>query len=106
MPTSEQERKNLLFELVQGGRDVQHFPKQYRDYATQATQAAAKAMPLSELRAINADGNSALQAAMDRSGLPEDRLKLFPIKGPKGATMLVDSSTGAPAGMVAMQPWR
>ena len=42
MPTSEEERKSLLFESAVGGRDVQHFPKQYRDYATQAMRQPAR----------------------------------------------------------------
>ena len=107
MPLSDQERSDLLFESVQGGRDVQHFPKQYRDYATQAMQAARKAQPLSELRNINPGQAETLQSAIDRSDLPDDRLRFLPIKGPRGdATMLVDASTGAIAGMVALQPWR
>jgi hypothetical protein len=106
MPTSEQERKDLLLESVLGGRDVQHFPKQYRDYETQAARAAARARVLSDLRAMNPGDEHVLQAAIARCGVPEERLKFLPIKGPRGdATMLIDHSSGAIAGMVALQPW-
>lgn len=107
MPSSEQARKDVLFESVVGGRDIQHFPTRYREYASQATLAASKGMSLQELRAINPDGDRVLQLAIRSSRLPEDRVKFLPIKGPKGdAAMLVDASIGAIAGMVALQPWR
>ena len=107
MPTSEEERRKLLFESVLGGRDVQHLPKQYREYGTQAARAAGRAKSLHDLRQINPGQTDLLQSAIERSGLPENRLKFLPIKGPKGdATMLIDASTGAIAGMVALQPWR
>jgi hypothetical protein len=107
MPTSEQERQDLLFESALGGRDVHHFPKQYREYTTQAARASERAMPLSDLRAINPDADRVLQGAIARSGVHEDRLKFLPIKGLRGdATMLIDALVGAPAGMVALQPWR
>ena len=84
MPTSGQERKTLLFEAALGGRDVQHFPKQYRDYVLQATQAIAEARrQIVELRAINADSDIFIQSTLNRSGLSENRLKFLPIKDPK-----------------------
>ena len=56
---------------------------------------------------MNPSGDLLLKSAIDGSGLPEDRLKFLPIKGPKGdATMLIDASSGAIVGMVALQPWR
>ena len=107
MPASEEERKGLLFESALGGRDVQHFPKQYRNYTIQAARAMAKSVPLSELRILTPDSGPVLASAIERSGLTEDRLNYLPIKGPQGdAAMLIDASTGAIAGMVALQPWR
>lgn len=107
LPTSDEARKNLLFESVLVGRDVQHFPKQYRDYASQAVLAANRAQPLSELRTLNPEGHDALHSAIERSGLPESRLRFLPIKGPVGdAAMLVDASSGAIKGMIGLQPWR
>ena len=107
MPSSDEERRNLLFESVLGGRDVQHFPKQYRNYATQAALAAGKAKPLSDLRDINPGQTDILQTAIERSGMPESSLKFLPVKGPQGdATMLIDASSGEIAGMVDLQPWR
>lgn len=107
MPASANERKELLFESAFGGRDLQHFPKQYRDYATQAPRAAAKGLPLSVLLALNPNGHRILQSAIDRSGLPEDRLKFLPVKGPRAdAAMLVDASSGSVKGMVGLMPWQ
>src|SRR5690606_8900451 len=84
IPSSENERQALLFESVLGGRDVQHFPKQYRDYETQAAIAAGKAESLEVLRSLNASKDSILDKAIRQSGLPESVLRFLPIKGPEG----------------------
>lgn len=107
MPESAQERRDLMFESVAGGRDAQHFPKRYRDYATHAAQAATKGTPLADLRLLNPDRSDLLQAAVARSRRVEDGLRFLPIKGPqRDASMLLDASTGAIVGMVDLQPWR
>ena len=107
MPTDEQEKKDLLFESLQGGRDVQHFPKRYRDYATQAAPAAGKALPLQVLRDLNPDRIARLQAAVERSAVPESQLRFLPIKGPKGdAVMLIRAGSGAIVSMIDLVPWR
>lgn len=106
MPTSDEERTRLLFESVTGGRDLQHFPKQYRVYETQSSIAAGKGMRLDELRALNPGRNPILEVAVKRSGLPEESLRYLPIKGPKGdATMLVNAVSGDVIGMVNLTPW-
>jgi len=106
MPTDEQEKKDLLFESMQGGRDVQHFPKRYRDYATQAAEAAGKALPLQVLRELNPDGIARLQAAVERSAMPESELRFLPIKGPQGdAAMLIRAGSGAIVSMIDLVPW-
>ncbi len=81
MPTSGEERNNILFEAVGGGRDVQHFPKLYRDYASQASLAAGKARPLAELRALNPDDKGLLRDTIGRSGLSESRLGFLADQG-------------------------
>lgn len=106
-PTSETARKDLLLESVLGGRDLQHFPKQYRDYATQAGVAASRGQPIAALRSLNPGKEQILSAAVQDSGLPEERLRFLPIKGPKGdATMLIEASTGTVVAMLALLPWR
>lgn len=107
MPTPGEERNNILFEAVGGGRDVQHFPKLYRDYSSQGSLAAGKARPLAELRALNPDDKGLLRDTIERSGLTESRLGFLPVKGPEGdAAMLVNVVSGSIVGMVNLQPWR
>ena len=106
-PDSVVDRNTLLLESALGGRDVQHFPKRYRDYSTQARVAAAKARPLGELRDLNPRQENLLRSAASSTGLTEDRLGFLPIRGPQGdASMLIETATGAVKGMVALQPWR
>jgi hypothetical protein len=107
MPESKQEREDLMFESLLGGRDVQHLPKQYRDYASQAARAADRSSPIPQLRALNGGGGEVLASAIERTGLAEEELRYVPIRGPQGdATMLIEASTGAVSGMAATQPWR
>ncbi len=106
-PSSEDERKKIMFESAFGGRDLQHFPRQYREYASEASLAVGKAGSLADLRALNPADPEVLDQAVAGSGLPESRLRYLPIKGPQGdAAMLVDASSGAIAGMVGLRPWR
>jgi hypothetical protein len=107
MPSSVREREDIMFESLQGGRDLQHLPKQYRDYAKHAEFAAAKAESLQTLQELNPEDTWILKAAVEKAGLHMDRLGFLPIKGPDGdAAMLIDASTGAVEGMVPMKPWR
>src|SRR5690606_24901969 len=107
LPSSLAERRQVLFEAGAGGRDLQHFPQRYRNYASQAVIAAGKARPLAELREFNPDDKAVLDAAITRSGVPEARLGFLPLKGPVGdAAMLVDTSSGAIIGMAGLRPWR
>jgi hypothetical protein len=107
MPAAPEETRALMLEAALGGRDVQHFPKLYRDYATQASLAAQKAGSLDELRAINPNGDPVLDDAVARSGLARSGVRYLPIKGHRGdATMLIDGSSGAIVGMVRLAPWR
>lgn len=107
MPTDPAERQQMLFESVQGGRDVQHFPARYRELLTQQPKLVAKARPLTELRALNPGRDAVLDTAVARSGLSAEQLGFLPIKGPKGdAAMLVDTTNGALAGMVDLAPWQ
>lgn len=107
MPTSNEVRQGLLLESIQGGRDLQHLPEQYRDYASQSMLAASKGLSLNYLRELNPEHHAHLDEAISRSGLHASRLVFLPIKGPRGdATMLINGSTGETAGMVALRPWR
>lgn len=107
MPATRTQKEALLFESVMGGRDIQHYPKQYRDYSSQSEVAAARSAPLDVLRQLNPGAEKALDATIKRSGISEAEIGFLPIKGRKGdATMLVHRSSGRILGIVDFVPWR
>ena len=107
LPTSDQERRDMLFESVMGGRDVHHYPARYRDIGSQRERIVAKAVPLDALRALNPERLDGLAAGIAKSGRPESRLRFLPVKGPKGdAAMLVDVADAEVIGIVDLMPWR
>ena len=102
-----QERLQALVESVQGGKDLQHFPIQYRSIESAAQGLKTKSSDISTLRELNPDQHGILERAILRTGLKTNALRFVPIKGPAGdAAMLIDASHGAPALMVDLKPWR
>jgi hypothetical protein len=110
MPTSDEDRRALLMESVMGGRDVQHHPVRYRDIGSQSDAIRKRALPLTDLRALNPGHDPLLEAplaAFASRGVDPARVGFLPVKGPRGdAAMLVDTSDGRVLTLVGMTPWR
>lgn len=99
-------RRQALMESVQGGRDTQHYPVQYRSIDSARPGLRMKGMPLDALRKLNPGQESLLDAAVARTGQPADALRFVPLRGPAGdAAMLIDSHSGHPLMMVDLKPW-
>lgn len=101
-----QERQQALLESVQGGRDLQHFPRQYRsiDWALPALK--ARGVDIGALRKLNPEHPGALDRAIAGTGRAAEGLRYVPVKGPAGdAAMLVDAAQGTPLQMVDLEPW-
>lgn len=99
-------RYELLLESVQGGRDLQHFPSQYRPIDASLAAIAASGQRLSELRRLNPTRSAEIDETLQRLGRDADALRFVPVKGPQGdAAILVDAGTGKPLEIADFKPW-
>jgi len=106
LPESAEERSTILFEAVTLGRDVQHHPRLYVEYAADAPAALARALPIDRLRALNPQRPEAVAAAVAATGLPEASLRYLPVRGPaRDGAALIDASDGRVIRIVTLVPW-
>ena len=105
-PSDPKLREQILFESVEGGRDLQQLPVLYRDYASQRAAALARSLPVDLLREFNRQRAGEVDTHLLASGRPEFQLRFLPVKGPRGdGSMLIDASSGAVVALVDLAPW-
>lgn len=106
LPDSAAERNAILFESLEKGRDVQHHPKLYVEYASQAQAAVDRALPVSKLRELNPEQLTEIDAAVSRSGLAEADLRYLPLRGPaRDGAVLVARSDARVLEVLSLRPW-
>jgi len=106
LPDSAAERSLILLEALEKGHDVQHHPRLYVPYETQARQALERALPLSKLRELNPGMQSQIDTAVERSGLRESDLAYLPLRGPvRDAAVLVSRADARVVQALALRPW-
>ena len=99
--------RDALMEAVGGGRDIQHRPDLYEDYAGQVDEAKRNARPIDELRRIDPDRIAAIDEGVAETGLPEAQLAYLPVRGPSAdLAMLIDRKQGQPLLLVNARPWK
>lgn len=105
-PTELQEQMSMALEALNQGRDLQHHPKLYVEYESEAAAALERALPISRLRALNPSRLEQIDELVARSGLPESRLRYLPLRGPGGdGTVLIDSADARVMGIGLLVPW-
>jgi hypothetical protein len=106
LPQSAEERSRILFEALSYGRDVQHHPRLYVDYAAEAAAVLERALPIERLKALNPRRIGAIDAAIAATGRDAGTLRYLPIRGPaRDGAVLVDASSGRVAGVLEVAPW-
>lgn len=99
-------RREAMLESVQGGRDLQHYPTQYRPIDQAYPQIISKGQRLAELRKLNPSDAARIDQAVQGTGRDESALRYLPIKGPVGdAAVLVEAGSGHLVGLVDLRPW-
>lgn len=97
------------FELAMSaaaGRDVQTYPQYLVPYDEVRKDAASRAKPLSDLRALNPGKEPRIDALAGALGRPENRLGFLPLRaGKNDLTVLVDRTNGDYLGNFAFRPW-
>lgn len=106
LPDSAAERNAMLLEALEKGHDIQHHPRLYVAYESQARQALERALPLSKLRELNPAMQAQIDAAIGRSGLREADLAYLPLRGPvRDAAVLVSRIDTRVVQVMALRPW-
>lgn len=99
-------RYELLLESVQGGRDLQHFPSQYRAIDSGLAAIAASGQRIDELRRLNPTRNALIDETLGRLGHDAATVRFVPLKARQGdAAILVEAGTGKLLEIVGLRPW-
>jgi len=105
-PDSVQERSQILFESLSRGRDLQHHPRLYTDYAGAARGALERALPIERLRTLNPRQAAEVDAAVAATGRPESELRYLPLRGPaRDGAVLVGREDGRVLRVTSLVPW-
>lgn len=105
-PESARERLAIGLEAAATGRDVQHYPRLYVDYADDRAVALKAALPIARLRELNPQAQALIDKRVRQTGLSEARLRYLPMRGPaRDGAVFLDWASGRVVGMVLVQPW-
>jgi hypothetical protein len=106
IPESAQERSDILLESISHGRDVQHHPRLYGDFAAAAGAALERALPIARLRSLNPQRGAEIDALVARAGRPETALRYLPLRGPAAdGAVLVAFPEGQLLEVAPLLPW-
>jgi len=85
------------------GANLAYFPQHYIPYATASRDAAARAQPLSALRANRPDRATDIDRFVAKTGKPVSALRFLPLMAPYGdMSVVVDAETGDVLGVLAI----
>jgi hypothetical protein len=105
-PESASEQSTIMMEALSSGRDVQHHPRLYVDYADERATALERALPISRLRALNPGQDERIDALVGASGRAEGGLRYLPLRGPAGdGAVLIDAKDASVVTVAALVPW-
>lgn len=105
-PESPDERLQITLEAATAGRDLQHHPKLYVDYASERAGVLERALPISRLRTLNPDRGQQIDALVARSGRAEAELRYLPLRGAaKDGAVLIDAKDASVVTVSALVPW-
>lgn len=106
MPDSTSERQAIMMEALENGRDVQHHPRLYADYASQVADALSRSLPVSKLRTLNPSSGPEIDTAVAATGLGESALRYLPMRGPAAdGAVLVSQADGRVLKVLPLKPW-
>jgi hypothetical protein len=105
-PALPDERIAIVIEALVQGRDVQHHPRLYVDYASERDTALERSLPLSRLRALNPGRGAEIDALVARSGRAEGSLRYLPLRGPASdGTVVIDAKDASVVEVAGFVPW-
>ena len=105
-PESASEQLTITMDALSSGRDIQHHPRLYVDYAAERAVALERALSISRLRTLNPDRGAQIDALVAASGRSDEALRYLPLRGPAGdGAVLIDAKDAAVVSVAALVPW-
>jgi len=94
-PTDPQERTALLFSALEGGKDMQHFPKYYVPYAEYKKEVLAKGQPIERVRRREPQVAKVIDRYLADSGRKESEVLYLPLRASRAwGAALIDAQSG------------
>ena len=95
-PADPQERSDLMFQALGGGKDLRHFPKYYVPYSEHVREVLAKGQTPAQLRKRDPQTAKVVDNWLAEAKVPESAVLYLPLKASRGfIAALVDAKTGA-----------
>jgi hypothetical protein len=94
-PADPQERSDLMFQALGGGKDLRHFPKYYVPYSEYVKEVLAKGQTPAQLRKREPQTARVIDAWLVEAKVPESAVLYLPLKASRGfIAALVNTKTG------------
>jgi hypothetical protein len=101
-PSDRNGREKILMSSL-GGKDLQMFPQYYVPYEQEIGNALARAQPLATLLGRDTER---VQRGLESAGRSQEAVKYLPLRASQvDGAVLLDAKTGAPLGIVLVDPW-
>jgi hypothetical protein len=102
-PADPAEVQRILMGALQGGKDLQAFPRYYVPYAQEARNALKRAKPLGTVRAKDPE---AVESYLRATGRSEGSVGFLPLRArKKDGIVLLDAVSGDPLEILLIDPW-
>lgn len=103
-PESPDERQKLLFDALEGKKDLPFIPKYYQRYESHFEYIKTKIRPLDELKIFNPDESAAIDAVKEKYG---DSVGYLPIRADsEDLTIILDAGSAKILEVLELKPWQ
>ena len=94
-PADPQERSDLVFQALGGGKDLRHYPKYYVPYSEYVGEVLARSQTPAQLRKRDPPAAKVVDAWLAEAKVPESTVLYLPLKASRGwVAALIDAKTG------------
>jgi hypothetical protein len=105
-PSDRKLAEQIMFEALQGGRDIDRHAELYQPYPPALNKLAAKTMDIGKLRASGAQAEQAIAEFLQDQGGSADDYFYYPLMGKnKDIVIALSKTDGMPAGYIDTDPW-
>jgi len=107
LPEDTQELEDLMFDLLNGAKDIEFRPELWHAYAPRLSDVVNRARPIDDLTEAGEDVAAWVARLPSKLALPASQLGFLPVvnKAMQPLSLVIDLSTGQPVAVVAVDPW-